>query len=118
MDRFHVAPFPDREEADGGHERHADFCRITSYNVCYTKLLRVSTYQAVSGTGQKAIVELENQVRRLMSGQEANPEVYPHQIAFNCLPHIDVFLDNDYTKEEMKMVKETVKIMGDRNNFV
>ncbi len=73
----------------------------------------VSTYQAVSGTGQKAIVELENQVRRLMSGQEANPEVYPHQIAFNCLPHIDVFLDNDYTKEEMKMVKETVKIMGD-----
>ncbi len=77
------------------------------------KRVIVSTYQAVSGTGQKAIVELENQVRRLMSGQEANPEVYPHQIAFNCLPHIDVFLDNDYTKEEMKMVKETVKIMGD-----
>lgn len=77
------------------------------------KRVVVSTYQAVSGTGQKAIVELENQVRRLMSGLEANPEVYPHQIAFNCLPHIDVFLDNDYTKEEMKMVLETKKIMGD-----
>ncbi|EPR34546.1 aspartate-semialdehyde dehydrogenase [Alkalidesulfovibrio alkalitolerans DSM 16529] len=77
------------------------------------KRVIVSTYQAVSGTGQKAIVELENQVRRLMSGQEAVPEVYPHQIAFNCLPQIDVFLDNDYTKEEMKMVNETKKIMGD-----
>ncbi|EPR42676.1 aspartate-semialdehyde dehydrogenase [Desulfovibrio sp. X2] len=77
------------------------------------KRVVVSTYQAVSGTGQKAIVELENQVRRLMSGQEAVAEVYPHQIAFNCLPQIDVFLENDYTKEEMKMVNETVKIMGD-----
>jgi len=77
------------------------------------KRVIVSTYQAVSGTGQKAIVELENQVRRLMSGQEAVPEVYPYQIAFNCLPQIDVFLDNDYTKEEMKMVNETKKIMGD-----
>ena len=77
------------------------------------KRVIVSTYQAVSGTGQKAIVELENQVRRLMSGAECEAEVYPHQIAFNCLPHIDVFLPNDYTKEEMKMVHETVKIMGD-----
>ncbi len=77
------------------------------------KRVVVSTYQAVSGTGQKAIVELENQVRRLMSGHEANPEVYPHQIAFNCLPQIDVFLENEYTKEEMKMVLETKKIMGD-----
>lgn len=77
------------------------------------KRVVVSTYQAVSGTGQQAIEELENQVRRLMSGQPIVPEVYPHQIAFNCLPHIDVFLDNDYTKEEMKMVNETTKIMGD-----
>ncbi len=77
------------------------------------KRVVVSTYQAVSGTGQKAIVELENQVRRLMSGHEANPEVYPHQIAFNCLPQIDAFLENEYTKEEMKMVNETKKIMGD-----
>lgn len=73
----------------------------------------VSTYQAVSGSGQKAIEELENQTRRLMSGQPVVADVYPHQIAFNCLPHIDVFMDNGYTKEEMKMVNETVKIMGD-----
>ncbi|EGB13930.1 aspartate-semialdehyde dehydrogenase [Pseudodesulfovibrio mercurii] len=79
------------------------------------KRVVVSTYQAVSGTGQKAIEELENQVRRLMSGQPVVADVYPHQIAFNCLPHIDVFMDNGYTKEEMKMVNETVKIMGDPN---
>ncbi|GAB1409521.1 aspartate-semialdehyde dehydrogenase [Desulfovibrionales bacterium] len=73
----------------------------------------VSTYQAVSGTGQKAIEELENQVRELFNGQETTNTVYPHRIAFNCLPQIDVFLDNEYTKEEMKMVLETTKIMGD-----
>ena len=77
------------------------------------KRVVVSTYQAVSGTGQKAIEELENQVRRLMSGQPVVADVYPHQIGFNCLPQIDVFLDNGYTKEEMKMVNETIKIMGD-----
>ena len=73
----------------------------------------VSTYQAVSGTGQKGINELERQVRRLFNVQEPEVEVYPHRIAFNCLPHIDVFLENEYTKEEMKMVNETVKILED-----
>lgn len=73
----------------------------------------VSTYQAVSGTGKKAIEELSAQTRALLSGQEAEAKVYPHQIAFNCLPHIDVFLDNGYTKEEMKMVNETKKIFND-----
>ncbi len=77
------------------------------------KRVVVSTYQAVSGSGQKAIEELENQVQRLMSGKPIVSDVYPHQIAFNCLPQIDVFMDNGYTKEEMKMVHETVKIMGD-----
>jgi aspartate-semialdehyde dehydrogenase len=77
------------------------------------KRIVVSTYQAVSGTGQKAIVELEEQVAKLMNGKEAEVKVYPHQIAFNCLPQIDVFMDNGYTKEEMKMVLETKKIMGD-----
>lgn len=72
----------------------------------------VSTYQAVSGAGQKGIEELEKQVRDLFNGRDAEKHVFPHQIAFNILPHIDVFLDNDYTKEEMKMVNETVKIMG------
>ena len=77
------------------------------------KRIVVSTYQAVSGTGQKAIVELETQTARLMNGQEVIPQVYPYQIAFNCLPQIDVFMDNGYTKEEMKMVNETKKILGD-----
>jgi aspartate-semialdehyde dehydrogenase len=77
------------------------------------KRVVVSTYQAVSGTGMKAIVELREQTRALQSGEEYPAKVYPHQIAFNALPHIDVFLDNDYTKEEMKMVNETRKIMED-----
>ncbi len=77
------------------------------------KRVVVSTYQAVSGTGQKAIKELEEQVRALFSLREPEVTVYPYRIAFNCLPQIDVFLENDYTKEEMKMVHETVKIMGD-----
>jgi aspartate-semialdehyde dehydrogenase len=79
------------------------------------KRVIVSTYQAVSGSGQKAVEELESQVKGLFSMQEVEPKVYPYQIAFNCLPHIDVFLENDYTKEEMKMVNETKKIMGDEN---
>ena len=79
------------------------------------KRVVVSTYQAVSGTGQKAITELETQVRQLFNGQDAAVNVYPHRIAFNCLPQIDVFLDNEYTKEEMKMVLETKKIMGDES---
>jgi aspartate-semialdehyde dehydrogenase len=78
------------------------------------KRVVVSTYQAVSGTGKKAIYELETQVRALFNNQEIEKKVYPHQIAFNCLPHIDVFLENGYTKEEMKMVNETKKIMEDQ----
>jgi aspartate-semialdehyde dehydrogenase len=73
----------------------------------------VSTYQSVSGTGKKAMEELADQTRAIMSFQDPVARVYPHQIAFNCLPHIDVFLENGYTKEEMKMVWETKKIMGD-----
>ena len=75
----------------------------------------VSTYQAVSGSGQKGISELETQVRQMFNLKEPEVNVYPHRIAFNCIPHIDVFLENDYTKEEMKMVHETVKIMRDPN---
>jgi aspartate-semialdehyde dehydrogenase len=77
------------------------------------KRIVVSTYQAVSGTGLKAIDELLSQSRALLGSQEIQKKVYPHQIAFNCLPHIDSFLDNGYTKEEMKMVNETRKIMED-----
>ena len=77
------------------------------------KRIVVSTYQAVSGTGLKAIDELLVQTRAILASQEVQKKVYPHQIAFNCLPHIDVFLDNGYTKEEMKMVNETRKIMED-----
>jgi aspartate-semialdehyde dehydrogenase len=77
------------------------------------KRIVVSTYQAVSGTGLKAIDELLAQTRALLNSQPVEKKVYPHQIAFNCLPHIDSFLDNGYTKEEMKMVSETRKIMED-----
>jgi aspartate-semialdehyde dehydrogenase len=77
------------------------------------KRVVVSTYQAVSGTGKRAIKELEAQVLAIYKQQEVKKEVYPHQIAFNCLPHIDVFFENGYTKEEMKMVNETRKIMED-----
>lgn len=79
------------------------------------KRIVVSTYQSVSGTGKEAMDELLDQSRMLLNFQKEDiePKVYPHQIAFNCLPHIDVFLDNGYTKEEMKMVNETRKIMGD-----
>jgi aspartate-semialdehyde dehydrogenase len=73
----------------------------------------VSTYQSVSGTGMRAILELEAQVRAWVEGKALEPKVYPHPIAFNCLPHIDVFSEDGYTKEEMKMVNETKKIMED-----
>ncbi len=73
----------------------------------------VSTYQSVSGTGQKAIDELRVQTGELLNGRPCAAKVYPHQIAFNCLPHIDSFLESGYTKEEMKMVNETRKILGD-----
>ncbi len=75
--------------------------------------INVCTYQAVSGTGKKAIEELATQTTQLLSGKPVTPSVYPKQIAFNVLPQIDVFLENGYTKEEMKMVWETRKIMGD-----
>ena len=73
----------------------------------------VSTYQAVSGTGQKAVEELLDQVRALLSCQDPVAKVYPHRIAFNVLPHIDAFQENGYTKEEMKLVYETRKILED-----
>jgi aspartate-semialdehyde dehydrogenase len=77
------------------------------------KRIVVSTYQAVSGTGKEAIEELETQAKNIFNQKDIICQVYPHQIAFNCLPHIDVFLENGYTKEEMKMVNETRKIMED-----
>ena len=75
----------------------------------------VSTYQSVSGTGKKAIDELDSQTRGVLNFKAFENKVYPHTIAFNCIPHIDVFLDNGYTKEEMKMVYETRKILEDDN---
>jgi len=73
--------------------------------------LVITTMQSVSGTGLAAVDELTEQSRHVLGGQEVVPHVYPHQIAFNVLPEIDVFLDNAYTKEEWKMVEETRKIM-------
>lgn len=82
-----------------------DAVGITRINVC--------TYQAVSGTGKEAIEELATQTAALLNAKPIEAKVYPRQIAFNVLPQIDVFMDNGYTKEEMKMVWETRKIMGD-----
>ncbi len=79
----------------------------------HIKRIVVSTYQAVSGTGKKAIDELFDQTRAMINFLDYEKSVYPHRIAFNCLPHIDTFLDNGYTKEEMKMVNETRKILED-----
>ena len=75
--------------------------------------INVATYQSVSGTGKEGIEELAGQTAALLDGKPAEATVYPKQIAFNALPHIDVFVDNGYTKEEMKMVWETHKIMED-----
>jgi len=77
------------------------------------KRVVVTTFQSVSGTGKKAMDELLNQTSDLLNFKDIKPLVYPHQIAFNCLPHIDKFMDDGYTKEEIKMVNETKKIMGD-----
>ena len=75
------------------------------------KRIITATYQAVSGTGSAAVDELTVQAKQVLDGQTTIPHVYPHQIAFNVLPEIDVFLDNGYTKEEWKLVEETRKIM-------
>ena len=80
--------------------------------------INVATYQSVSGTGKKAIEELAKQCTKLLQGLPADAEVYPKQIAFNVLPQIDKFMDNGYTKEEMKMVWETQKIFGDDDILV
>ena len=77
--------------------------------------INVATYQAVSGTGKEAIEELAGQTARLLNGQAIDCDVYPKQIAFNALPHIDTFQDNGYTREEMKMVWETRKIFADES---
>ena len=82
------------------------------------KRIVADTYQSTSGTGSAAIEELTTQVRQVLDGQEIVPHVYPHQIAFNVLPEIDVFLDNGYTKEEWKMVEETKKIMHDQSLLI
>jgi len=83
------------------------------HDVARIRRVVVTTFQSVSGTGQKAIDELLQQTRDLLNFREIKCNVYPHQIAFNVLPHIDKFLENGYTKEEMKMVNETRKIIGD-----
>jgi len=77
------------------------------------KRVVVTTFQSVSGTGKKAMEELMQQTADLLNFRQVQANVYPHQIAFNCIPHIDSFLENGYTKEEMKLANETRKIMGD-----
>ncbi len=88
------------------------------YDAVGIKRINVATYQSVSGTGKKAIEELAEQTANLMNGHAIKPKVYPQQIAFNVLPHIDAFQENGYTKEEMKMVWETQKILNDKKILV
>jgi aspartate-semialdehyde dehydrogenase len=77
--------------------------------------INVATYQSVSGGGRKAVEELAEQTAQLLNGRPVEPKVLPRQIAFNCIPQIDKFLENGYTKEEMKMQWETCKILGDES---
>jgi len=79
------------------------------------KRIVVDTYQAVSGTGSAAVDELNSQTKLILEGKSTVPHVYPHQIAFNVLPEIDVFLDDGYTKEEWKMIHETRRILHDES---
>ncbi|MDX8130223.1 aspartate-semialdehyde dehydrogenase [Methylomonas sp. BW4-1] len=88
------------------------------YDAAGISRINVATYQAVSGTGKEAIEELATQTANLLNAKPVEPSVYPKQIAFNVLPQIDVFMDNGYTKEEMKMVWETRKILGDADILV
>ncbi|MDG0991607.1 MAG: aspartate-semialdehyde dehydrogenase [Luminiphilus sp.] len=83
------------------------------YDAVGISRINVATYQAVSGTGKAAIEELAGQTARLLNGQPTELKVYPRQIAFNALPHIDTFEENGYTREEMKMIWETQKILED-----
>ena len=83
------------------------------YDAVGIERINVCTYQAVSGSGKEAIEEVVSQTSQLLNGKPIQTQVYPKQIAFNVLPQIDVFMENGYTKEEMKMVWETNKIMGD-----
>jgi aspartate-semialdehyde dehydrogenase len=88
------------------------------YDAAGIERVNVCTYQAVSGTGKEAIVELERQSAALLNGKPVETSVYPRQIAFNVIPQIDDFLDNGYTREEMKMLWETRKILGDKSILV
>jgi aspartate-semialdehyde dehydrogenase len=80
-------------------------------NLSHIKRVHVSTYQAASGAGAAAMAELEQQYRQVLAGEEVTVEKFAYQLAFNLIPQIDVFTDNGYTKEEMKMYNETRKIM-------
>lgn len=88
------------------------------YDAVGISRINVATYQAVSGSGRKAIQELSDQVGQLLNGRPAKASVYKQQIAFNVIPQIDSFQDNGYTREEMKMVWETQKILGDDSILV
>ncbi|MBW3567634.1 MAG: aspartate-semialdehyde dehydrogenase, partial [Proteobacteria bacterium] len=85
------------------------------HDAAYIERINVCTYQAVSGAGKSAVEELAGQTANLLNGKPIKPEVMTKQIAFNAIPHIDVFQENGYTREEMKMVWETRKIFGDEN---
>lgn len=84
------------------------------YHQCGIKRMNIATYQSVSGAGKEGMMELEEQSRRLLAGDDVEPKLYDQQMAFNVLPHIDEFQENGYTREEMKMVWEIQKLFNDR----
>ena len=88
------------------------------YDAVGIERINVATYQSVSGSGNKGVEELRTQTKNLLEGKPIESRAYPRQIAFNILPHIDSFQDNGYTREEMKLVWETRKIMGDEKILV
>ncbi|HET8564712.1 MAG TPA: aspartate-semialdehyde dehydrogenase [Candidatus Binatia bacterium] len=83
------------------------------HDAAKVKRVVVSTYQSVSGAGKSAMDELSQQVAALFNGRDPKKEKFPHQIAFNCIPHIDTFVEGGYTKEELKMINETRKVLGE-----
>src|SRR5579883_192509 len=85
------------------------------YDAVGNERINVATYQSVSGTGKAAINELATQTTELINGRPIKSHIYPVQIAFNIIPQVDIFMENHYTREEMKMVWETQKILGDKN---
>jgi aspartate-semialdehyde dehydrogenase len=108
-----VVPEVNASEIAGYKNRGMVVALKPLHDAARLKRVVVSTYQSVSGAGRMAMEELSQQVGALFNGREIRKEKFPHQIAFNCIPHIDVFMEDGYTKEEWKLIQETRKILDE-----